>query len=535
MCPVSQRWMTGFTVLGVASRLLRYLLHFPLWEDEAFLGISLAERSYRELMQPLAFHQVAPVPFLWIERAIIDVLGFNEWSLRLAVCVAGIASLLLFRRIVTRLLDGWARVVAYGVFAVAYPGIRYAAEAKPYGIDLLMSLLVLWCLVEWLATRTPRWLWVLTVVAPIAIMSSLPAAMIVGTASVLIALTIWRPAFGETSVSPTPRHDVLAWVAMNLAALAAGIGAIALMRGATESQLSWMRAFWADDFLPVDRPGLIPGWLLSHLAGDYLAVPVGGGNFGSAGTLLLVAVGVWVWRRERRRHLLLLALLPPAINLVLSAWRLYPFGGAVKFAMYQMPMVCVAIGAGASAASGWARRWEWRRAPINSVVLWAIAAIAVVSMTRDALRPYKTQSDHHAREWARAFWAAVDPPSERVDLKTDLHTDFSPTTFTELSWSAMYLANLQIYSPRVRAGQAPDWGRVSATRPLTVAEYHDAGKPYDAAARDRWLETMASRYTLTATDDVPMARYDKRERTLLATDFVRLYTFVPNITIGGRR
>lgn len=523
--------MTGFTVLGVASRLLRYLVHFPLWEDEAFLSLSLPLRSYRELLQPLEFHQVAPVPFLWLQKAITDTFGFSEWSLRLAVCVAGIVSLLLFRRIVMRLLDGWACVVAYGVFAVAYPGVRYAAEAKPYGIDLLMSVLILWCAVEWMAVRQRRWLWALTLVLPIAIMLSLPAAMVALAVSALVALTLWRQARNpERSFSP---RDWWAWIAMNFTAFVGGVSAVALMRVSAQAQLAWMRSFWARDLLPVDDIWWIPGWILSHLAGDYLAIPFGGGNFGSSGTLIIVAVGVWALRREQRGDLLWLMLVPPAVNMALAAFQLYPFGGAVKFALYQMPMICVAIGAGAAALDVSARWPASRRQGIQHVVLVAIAAVAVVSMTRDMLRPYKTMSDQRARQWAREFWGAAAPASERVDLKTDLHVDFSPSTFTELSWSALYLANIQIYSPRVRAGRAPDWAGVSAARPLTVAEYHDAGKPYDLAARDRWLASMAARYTLTATDDVPMLRYDKRERTLLATDFVRLYTFVPRATIGG--
>jgi hypothetical protein len=112
-------------------------------------------------------------------------------------------------------------------------------------------------------------------------------------------------------------------------------------------------------------------------------------------------------------------------------------------------------------------------------------------------------------------------------LKADLHLDFSPSTFSELSWSATYLVNHQIYSPRVRDRRAPDWGRISRDWPLTVAEYHDANKAYDLAARDEWLASMAERYTLAASEDVPMPRYHWRERRLLSADFVRLYTFVP--------
>jgi hypothetical protein len=315
-----------------------------------------------------------------------------------------------------------------------------------------------------------------------------------------------------------------------VAALLAGVGAVILLRASTADELDWMRGFWQDDFLPVREFWRIPAWLVSHLAGDYLAIPFGGGNFGSTLTLVIVSAGVLAWHRRRQRDLLWLMLLPVAINLLLSAAQLYPFGGAVKFAMYEMPMICVAAGTGVITLLRPARWLESRRPQIQTALLCSIAAVAAVSMTRDVFRPYKTLSDHQARQWAREFWGASPPPAERIDLKTDLHIDFSPSTFSELSWSATYLANLQIYSPRVRDGRAPDWDRISRDWPLTVAEYHDAAKPYDHAARDRWLANMAKRYTLTTTEDVPMHRRDKSERTLLAADFVRLYTFAPHAT-----
>ena len=156
-----------------------------------------------------------------------------------------------------------------------------------------------------------------------------------------------------------------------------------------------------------------------------------------------------------------------------------------------------------------------------------VSMVAMVSMVRDTIHPYKTKSDERARLWARQFWPGTEPPGKRVDLKTDFGIDFSPSTFQELSWSATYLANQQIYSPRLRQRRAPAWDEVGETRPLLVAEYHDVGKPYDDDANIEWLQGMSSRYRLVDTDDVPMHRYDKSERTLLTADFVRIYTFVP--------
>ena len=55
-----QRWLLALLLIGLALRLTRYLLRFPLWEDEAMLSANLIDRGYRELLQPLHYCQVAP-------------------------------------------------------------------------------------------------------------------------------------------------------------------------------------------------------------------------------------------------------------------------------------------------------------------------------------------------------------------------------------------------------------------------------------------------------------------------------------------
>ncbi len=521
------RWMTAFTVLGIAARSVRYLLHFPLWEDESFLCVSVMRRSYRELMGALDYHQAAPVPFLWLQKAVTDLVGFNEWSLRLVAYATGIASLFLFRRVVSRLLDGWSRVAAFGMFAVAYPGIRYAAEAKPYGMDLFVSLVVMTCVVEWLAARRQRWLWLLAIAAPTAVAMSLPAAMVVGAASLVVCHSLWLDARPGARRLRAATSDWAAWALMNLLALAAGLGVVFLLRDTMTGELAYLRNFWRADFPPVGEPWRIPIWLLQHLAGDYLAIPFGGGNYGSTLTLGLAVAGVAALWRQRQRTVLFIALAPVAMNLGLAVLQLYPFGGAVKFALYEMPMVCVVAGAGIAWALTRPAWTEKRRQQVTAGVLCGVAAVAIVSMARDAIHPYKTMSDARARQWARQFWAATEPPGERVDLKTDLGIDFSTPTFQQLSWSATYLVNQRIYSPRLQRGAGVNWARISRAWPLLVAEYHDAGKPYDPAGRDRWLASLAPRFALIGTQDVPMDRYDKSERRLLTADFVRVYTFVP--------
>ena len=124
---------------GLVLRLTRYLLRFPLWEDEAGLSANLLDRGYGGLLQPLHYLQVAPPLFLWGQLTLVKLLGFNEYSLRLLPFLCGVGSLLLFRHVAGRLLQGTALVLAVGLFAVSSRITWYSAEAKPYGCDLLVA------------------------------------------------------------------------------------------------------------------------------------------------------------------------------------------------------------------------------------------------------------------------------------------------------------------------------------------------------------------------------------------------------------
>ena len=198
-----------FLAVGVAARLIRYLLRFPLWGDEAMLAMNFLDRDYAGLMQPLDFHQVAPLLFLWIELTAVKLLGFHEWSLRLFPLLCSIASLFLFHRLARLLLRGTALVLAVGIFAVTYSGLRYAAEMKPYSVDLMVSTLLLLLAVRW--WRQPddtRWLWALAAVVPLALGLSYPAVFVAGGVSLAVAAVL----LGTRS-----RRGWWAWGAYNLA------------------------------------------------------------------------------------------------------------------------------------------------------------------------------------------------------------------------------------------------------------------------------------------------------------------------------
>ena len=257
-----------FVCLGVLARSIRFYLCFPLWDDESFLCVNFIDRSYAALFQPLNYHQVAPILFLWIERASVQLLGFSEYSLRLFPFICSIASVFLFRRVAERLLTGPSLVFAVALFAVSYPGIRYGAEAKPYCTDMFTSLAMLCMIVEWQRSRDLRILAALGAMMPLILGLSYPAVFAAGGLSLVAA--------GVLFFQNGSRREWLQWFAWNLS-LVASFGfwfiAVARVQGGAESE--FMGAYWKTNFPPIAQPWLLPYWLLKTHA--------------SAGTLLSVS------------------------------------------------------------------------------------------------------------------------------------------------------------------------------------------------------------------------------------------------------
>ena len=186
-----RRILWGFLLLGIAVRAIRFLLCFPLWPDEAYLAHNYLDRSYLGLLKPLDFIQIAPILYLWVQKTFVNLFGFSEYSLRLYSLLCGVASLFVFRYMAGRLLRGTALVLAFAVFAVAYPLVRYSGEAKPYGADMLVALILVTLAILWQEQpEKPRRWWALTLAMPLAMLLSYPAAFMGGGICLAMAIEL---------------------------------------------------------------------------------------------------------------------------------------------------------------------------------------------------------------------------------------------------------------------------------------------------------------------------------------------------------
>jgi hypothetical protein len=384
-------------LLGLAWRILRYVLRFPIWGDEVMLAMNFVWFDYAHLTQRLEHCQVAPLLFLWGERAALCWLGPGELALRLLPFLAGAAALGLYWRLTGLVLEPLGRLCAVGFLAVAIWPVSMGTVIKPYSFDLLMALVLLLPALHWLrAPGHTRWLIALTVLAPAALLGSYPAVFVAGGVSLALARQAWRQGW-----------KARCWFAAYNLALVAGF-AVAAHIGANQltspvrdlSTQVGMTTYWADAF-PPSRPLAFLGWFVARTTGQMAAYPVGGANGGSSLTVLLCLVGAWCWARRGRRAWLVLLVAPLVLNLVAAALHRYPYGASGRLHQHLAPGFCVLAGVGLAALIDRTARRTGR--PLR----WAVAGAAFFALVglggiaRDLLCPYHDQGC----AWMRATMA----------------------------------------------------------------------------------------------------------------------------------
>lgn len=503
--------------LGVCARLVRYLLRFPLWGDEYMVAENFITRDYAGLLEPLDHGQVAPLLYLWLQLTAVKVLGFTEYSLRLASIVSSLASVLVFRHLARRLLAGVPLLLAVGIFCVSYYPVRHGSEAKPYAMDLLVACVWLALAVEW--WRTPhrsRWLWLLAAAAPLGIGLSFPSAFVGGGLVLGLAAVVWR--------HRTPAN--LAAFAVFGLVLVGSFAGMYWLSGAAQ-YARWgtaMCRMWAENFPPpLARPWELGRWLLDVHTAELLAYPIGGKHGGSTLTLVLVAAaGIALWRTGSR-PLVVVALATQALALTAAALHRYPYGGGDRLLQYAAPAVCLLAGFGGALALGAVRQAAWRRRLLLAApaVLTAIGGGIIV---RDLVQPYKHRPDQQHQGFARWFWAQEADEGELVCVLSEQGQQLYPGADT-----SAFLCYQRIYSPRHRrlAG-ATDPREPAPERPLRCVVYRTPAAALDEDALARWRRQMAQTHDLVGLDSYPVLIEQKRDAKWYVE--YEVYKFRPKTT-----
>jgi hypothetical protein len=444
------RWLLVLIVVGAGWRLLRYLLQFPIWGDEAFLCLNFLDHTHADFLNGVDGCIVAPIFFLWGELSAFQWLGGSELAVRLIPILAGLAALPVFWRLARQVLDPVAATLATGILAVAYYPVRHACEVRPYSMDLLMAAVFLLVALAWL--RRPQRVGMLVLLCLLPLMGlglSNPVVFVAGGVSLALLPTVWRE----------PLRVKLLWVAYNLALGLSFLGYLNVnLRMQTEANMDFLHTHWGHAFPPAEPLALLK-WLLDAHTGNMMAYPIGAKHGGSTLTLLLFLGGVWHLARLRRWDVLCMCLVPFALTLLAAALRRYPYGDSARHCQHLAPAICLLSGAGlhgliARIATAF-RAGRWALAGACA----ALALIGLAGVGKDLLLPYKTTSDQQARQIAASILAQAGPDGSVVLLNTYKESQ------AELLWY------LFLDHPQVRWGKNVDWSALGQKDHLVCVRF----------------------------------------------------------------
>ncbi len=117
--------------------------------DEANLALNFIELSFGDLFGSLKYDQYAPPLFSVLEKGMITLFGYSELALRIWPLIASILSILLFYKTCKKVILDDFLWFPVGLFAFGEVLLRYSTEAKQYGTDVLMTLIVVYLALHW--------------------------------------------------------------------------------------------------------------------------------------------------------------------------------------------------------------------------------------------------------------------------------------------------------------------------------------------------------------------------------------------------
>ena len=477
----------GMLVVGVSCRLHVYLLSFPIWRDEAALALNFVSRDFRGLLRELDNFQVAPLLFLWIEKAIYQCLGGSVPLLRLVPLLAGVMALMLFGRLARLSLTPLPAALALGFLAVAQTPIHLASMVKPYSLDLFAATLLLTLAVSYL--RAPdRFgsLAALALVIPFVVASSYPAIFVAGAVSLVLAPVVWRR---------SSRAGRCWFVAFNVLCAATFAAQLRLVGGdghdpTLPTVQAYMAGFWNGGFLP-RAPLSALRWIVRSHTGHMFSYPLAFNGGGLLGLLLALAGGHALYR-QRQFALLGLCLLPFALNFVAAMLHRYPYAGDQRLEQHLVPGLCLLLGSGVAEGI---RRLTNRRL-VAGAVAGLLVVIALTGAVQDALHPYHD---------AEAAWARDIAQHLRRELRGQDRIAFHYTDrfyLNCLRWQLLPFAEQSCFVgeidwPRFQLGDGRLW---MIDQMLEIAPAHqepatrDPNRTIAEGERKRWRAISCTRF-----------------------------------------
>jgi hypothetical protein len=439
-------------LFALVCHLRQYAANRSYWHDEASLVLNIRGKPAAQLvLGKLDYEQAAPPLFLLLERGLYRTLGGSELSLRSLPFACGILSIFLMAAIARTVARPPWDLLAILLFGTSDMMVWHATEAKPYGTDVFVALLLLALAMRCLpphalgrqgAANLRRFL-ILGGFATVAAWFSYPATLVFAGLSLTLL-----PALARAG-----RRGWIAWLACNAAV---GISFLLLLLIVVRKQHDAnLASVWEDDFLDLRHPLHWPAWLFSRLLGlSNYPLAVGGPVI-----LIGAILGAYALVRTRRLQLLGFLTGPLLAALAAAAVHRYPFDGARLTAFLVPSVVLLAVlGLEFIVQTGWRRLGYFTWIPAGFLaglsIFWAAIHLAVPH-TRSNLRPVAAfvaqhvQPDDGIYALDERVWICYWPADDRR-LRPELdRADQIPFKRFWVIWSFSSDRNLHRLDPRL--------------------------------------------------------------------------------------
>lgn len=368
-------------LVGIVLRLVQYYINRSLWLDESSLALNILNRSYPELLKPLNFYQSAPVGFLFIEKLNEQLLGSNEFALRLFPLIAGVASLLLFYVLARQVLRKESVLIALALFTLSGPLIYYSSEVKQYSSDVAFTLALLIAAFHFYSHKpNPLSILLFGLMGAAAIWFSNPSIFVLcGIGTVLTAIYLLRKdwtALGRSAVI---------FSLWSISILAYYVAIISQQRNS--GLVDFMKKCWKNSFMP-----LIPSSIsdFQWYSASFFSMFSEPGGFVLIGVAAMAFLTGCICMFRRSRNIFLILLSPVAITLLVSGFKMYPFTG--RFLLFLTPILLLLIAEGAEHVM---HRTGIETPAIGSILIGLLFFHPLVHAAQNliTLSPYETRTN----------------------------------------------------------------------------------------------------------------------------------------------
>lgn len=341
------QWGPAALILfGVLARVMAYVRYRVLWLDESYTGVTIVENGYAAFFAPLDHFQIVPPFYLSFAKFCTQLLGEHEYALRLPAFLAAIAAIGLFWCLASRVADRLSAMLALAFFVTSGMLIYYAAECKPYALDVLIAVALM--LMAWRAEQVPRSVRVVALLAlagAVAVWCSFPAAFVlagVGGAQLIAAI---EARDFRRFVAVLPAWCAWAGSFLLLYFLVVRPGLSTTTTHHAQDLDAVMQESWKFGFLPFPPENLGElRWYKEQFARVFYT-PGGFGSWVTGLAAFVAVLGAWSFL-YRSRFVTALIFLPALVALAASLLKLYPFDG--RMILFLLPAMYLAMGEGIS-------------------------------------------------------------------------------------------------------------------------------------------------------------------------------------------